>query len=590
METVGLLLLIPLVASVLVLFSSHVIWQYLVTGSVLGMLSLLSIQLFLSGGGGVYAFDGGTWIAVIVLDIVLLLYFAFQGFRYEDKRVWGLALLQMLLYILAEANLPKNNAYAVVMDELSRWMFLVINIVGGIIVVYAVRYMQSETVSPFKKRLFIAYLMIFLAIMNLIVMANSIMLFFFLFEMTTLASYLLIGFRGDELARNNALQALWMNQVGGVAILGGALFSILYGGSLYFDTLLSMPGAVVYLPVAFFAVAAFVKGAAIPFERWLLGAMVAPTPVSAMLHSATMVKIAPFLILKLSPVLAGSVIGGLVSVTGALVFAAASYLALSKEMLKEILGLSTIAMLGLMVSMAAIGSEEAVQIALILILFHALGKALLFMTAGVIEKTSHVKNIEEMKGLWGRSPSAVFFLLFGFMSMTLPPFGLFVGKVLALESIIEAMHGQPLLTANLLAVAVGSVLLTLLYFKIASALLSPDLSHRSERSAMGSGFAWGLYLLSFLILFVMMITLGALIAKTGIGYYAFGVPLAIAALLPLLFRRLARFDRAREYHCGEQSNFDAALLYYELSEERAGQLALFFGGLLCLMILAGVMS
>jgi ech hydrogenase subunit A len=218
--------------------------------------------------------------------------------------------------------------------------------------------------------------------MNLIVIANSILLFFFLFEMTTLASYLLIAFRNDEVSRANALQALWMNQIGGVVILLGALVAIIGFKTVMFDTLLQSSGGMVLFSIALLSMAALIKGASIPFEGWLLGAMVAPTPVSAMLHSATMVKIAPYLILKLAPALAVSMVGSLISIIGALVFVAASYLALSRSVLKEILGYSTVALLGLMMALAAIGTEESIALAMALMLFHALSKALLFSRQG----------------------------------------------------------------------------------------------------------------------------------------------------------------------------------------------------------------
>jgi ech hydrogenase subunit A len=185
--------------------------------------------------------------------------------------------------------------------------------------------------------------------------------------------------------------------------------------------------------------AALVKGASLPFEGWLLGAMVAPTPVSAMLHSATMVKIAPYLILKLSPALALSVVGGIISVIGALVFVSASYLALSRSMFKEVLGYSTVALLGLMMALAAVGTSESIALAMALMLFHALSKALLFLSAGALERLHHAKEIGDMKGMVERSPKTVGFILFGFMSLTLPPFGLFMGKMFAIESVASLL-------------------------------------------------------------------------------------------------------------------------------------------------------
>jgi ech hydrogenase subunit A len=136
-------------------------------------------------------------------------------------------------------------------------------------------------------------------------------------------------------------------------------------------------------------------------------------------------------------------VGWLISIIGALVFVAASYLALSRSVLKEILGYSTVALLGLMMALAAIGTQESMNLAMALMLFHALSKALLFLSAGVLERAHHAKNIEDMKGMVVSSPKTVGFILFGFVSLTLPPFGLFMGKLFAISSIASLLKEHP---------------------------------------------------------------------------------------------------------------------------------------------------
>jgi ech hydrogenase subunit A len=296
------------------------------------------------------------------------------------------------------------------------------------------------------------------------------------------------------------------------------------------------------------------------------------------------------LILKLSPVLAGTLVGATVSVAGMLVFAVASYLALAKEQFKEILGLSTIAMLGLMVSMAALGSEEAVMTALLLMLFHALAKALLFLGAGVLEKLEHAKSIEGMKGLIDRSPLMAVLLVGGFMSMTLPPFGLFVGKLLAIETIAAGLHAHPWLLVNLLGIALGGVLLSLLYFKVASALLSSDPDKLPDRTPLPFAFGWGLYLLAALSVGLIVVVAAHFFADAAFGFYLFTLPLLIGALLPLLFSKLARFDRVREYHCGEVNGFDSALFYYEPGAVIERRIFYGFSALFGAILLSGVIA
>jgi ech hydrogenase subunit A len=553
------LILLPIATAFLMVFSSTRI-QYLLSAAVLAIGSYLSISLFMSAEGASFHLSLLLNTLIIASDIVLLLYFLYQGQKFKSPKVIVLAAAQLLLYGYVEYAAPSGGSAEIIVDELSRFMFLIINIGGGIIVLYAVRYMEAEAATVLKKRLFIAGLLLFLSVMNAIVCANSLLLFFFLFEMTTLASYQLIAFRNDEVSRSNALRALWMNQIGGVVILLGALVAIEGFESMMFDTLLQHSGGVVLLSVALLSMAALVKGASIPFDGWLLGAMVAPTPVSAMLHSATMVKIAPYLILKLSPALGATLLGGVLSITGGLVFVAASYLALSRSVFKEILGYSTVALLGLMMALAAIGTKESIMLAMVLMLFHALSKALLFLAAGVLEKQYHLKNIEEMSALVHRAPKTVGYILLGFVSLTLPPFGLFMGKLFAITSVASLLRERPLLLIVLVSMIIGSTLLVLLYFKVSSALLSnPSDTLPTEEERIPYGFSLPLILLSVLI---VGSGTGFIIIQHNILLALLALPLLFVFVLPSVMRGMERYDRTEPYHCGEKEPFDTALVYY----------------------------
>lgn len=589
MELVSVLVFLPVVAALLMLVSRAEQLQYLVVTVTVLILSLLCVYLlFIPLQPVTFSFSHTLETFLIIADVALLLFFVQQGFRFKANMVVGLALLQLLLYGLAEASLGDYSGAAMIVDRLSILMFLIINIVGGIIVFYALRYMADEAMDAFRKRLFTAYLLLFLSVMNMIVMANSLLLFFFLFEMTTLASYLLIGFRKDEVSQNNALKALWMNQVGGVVILLGTIIAITQFDTVYFDTLLASSGGYLLLGLALLSMAALVKGASLPFDSWLLGAMVAPTPVSAILHSATMVKIAPYLILKLAPALGGTLLGGVLALGGALGFVAASYLALSRSVFKEILGYSTIALLGLMMSLAAIGTEESMMLAMALIFFHAFSKALLFLSAGVLEKSFHLKNIEVMKGLAHIAPRSVGYIMFGFISLTLPPFGLFMGKLFAIESVAALMNERPWLVVVLLAIIVGSALLVLLYFKVASALLSkPSDIVPSEKEQIPFGFALPLMLLT---LVGIVTTVGFILIQNDAYLTLFAVPLLFVALLPWIARTMERFDRVKVYHCGEKEGFDAALFYFEPSPKTAQVIYWGFTLIFGAVALAGVLS
>jgi ech hydrogenase subunit A len=565
MDMVLALVLLPIIASLVVLVSSHARVQYSIIAAVLFFSSLSAFSLYTSMGVLTFHIPSILNTMIVAADAVLLLFFLYQGKLFNHPKVMLLAAVQLVLYGYIESIAPEAGSAEIVVDSLSKFMFLIINGVGGIIVLYSVKYMEDEPTSPLKKRLFVGGLLIFLSVMNMIVIANSILLFFFLFEMTTLASYLLIAFRNDEVSRANALKALWMNQIGGVVILLGALVAIIGFKSVMFDTLLQSSGGMVLFAIALLSMAALVKGASIPFEGWLLGAMVAPTPVSAMLHSATMVKIAPYLILKLAPALAVSAVGGLISIIGALVFVTASYLALSRSVFKEILGYSTVALLGLMMALAAIGTEESIALAMALMLFHALSKALLFLSAGVLERAHHAKNIEDMKGMVVSSPKTVGFILFGFVSLTLPPFGLFMGKLFAISSIASLLKEHPSNLIILLSLIIGSALMVLLYFKVASALLSApcDIEVR-ESIGIPNGFNVPLVLLSFLI---VVGALGYIMMQHNIFVVLLALPMLFVFALPAIIRRMDQYDRSQPYHCGEKEPFDSALVYFRASEK-----------------------
>jgi ech hydrogenase subunit A len=588
MDMVLALVLLPIIASLVVLVSSHARVQYSIIAAVLFFSSLSAFSLYTSMGVLTFHIPSILNTMIVAADVVLLLFFLYQGKLFNHPKVMFLAAVQLVLYGYIESIAPEAGSAEIVVDSLSKFMFLIINGVGGIIVLYSVKYMEDEPTSPLKKRLFVGGLLIFLSVMNLIVIANSILLFFFLFEMTTLASYLLIAFRNDEVSRANALKALWMNQIGGAVILLGTLVAIIGFKTVMFDTLLQSSGGMVLFSIALLSMAALVKGASLPFEGWLLGAMVAPTPVSAMLHSATMVKIAPYLILKLAPALAVSAVGWLISIIGALVFVAASYLALSRSVLKEILGYSTVALLGLMMALAAIGTQESMNLAMALMLFHALSKALLFLSAGVLERLHHAKDIEDMKGMVTRSPKTVGFILFGFVSLTLPPFGLFMGKLFAISSIASLLKEHPSNLIILLSLIVGSALMVLLYFKVASALLSAPCDVRtSEAIAIPSGFNVPLVLLSF---FIVIGALGYIMMQQNIFVVMLALPMLFVFALPTIIRRMDRYDRSQPYHCGEKELFDSALVYYEPSLRLQRILYWGFGILFVAVAIVGALS
>jgi len=191
---------------------------------------------------------------------------------------------------------------------------------------------------------------------------------------------------------------------------------------------------VLLIPLAFLFIAAFTKSAQVPFQGWLLGAMVAPTPVSALLHSSTMVNAGVYLLIRLAPSYQGTSLSTFLAVYGAMVFLVTSLLAISQNNAKKVLAYSTIANLGLMVLLAGINTPLSIACAALLLVFHAISKALLFLSAGTIEHYIWSRDIEDMEGLSSKLPVLAGIMIAGIFSMIAAPFGVIIAKWGALES------------------------------------------------------------------------------------------------------------------------------------------------------------
>jgi ech hydrogenase subunit A len=505
-----------------------------------------------------------------------------------------------LLYILK--IMPETDAKQFYIDKLSLFMFLLVNIISGVIAVFSLKYIDGEECSSFRKKFFISVLMWFMGVMNMIVATDNLEYFFLFFELTTLASYLFISFRKDELSVKNAITALWMNQIGGLAILG-AIYFILFNhyGDATFTTLLSHGAAAgILVPVALMSVAALIKGAQMPFSKWLIGAMVAPTPVSALLHSSTMVKIAPFIILRLSPVLKGTPVATVMICLTAFVFIAAAIGALAQDNFKRILAHSTIALLGLMILMGAVGTPVAIIAALTLMMFHGISKCMLFLNAGVMERVFHFKQASDMDKLGEVGPFTALVVAIGFMSLLLPPFGAFIGKWFSIETLGAISGDQKIIAALVLvAIAGGGAVLTLLYFKVLGLLIARTGATEKIKFEKTSPYYTGTLLFLIGLIFLSIVAMPYLFmdflvpvasqilnisipvtqegTKVLIGDGAGAIslpliPLLIAFLfLPVtillsMFVKFKNVDRAKEYMCGEKVEYKFSSMYFSLAK------------------------
>ena len=306
----------------------------------------------------------------------------------------------------------------------------------------------------------------FLSAMFGLVFSNNLTWVYFFWEITTISSFLLIGYTGTHEAKNNAFKALVMNLLGGLAFAAALFYlgsSPSAGGIIELSELMTSGKAVALIPAVLISFAGITKSAQMPFSSWLVGAMVAPTPVSALLHSSTMVKAGVYIIIRFAPVLQGSLSGYMIALIGGFTFLLASAIAVSQSNAKKVLAYSTIANLGLIVACAGIGTYEAVWAAILLMIFHAVSKALLFLCVGTVEHRINSRDIEDMGGLIVRMPKVAFMMLIGIAGMFLAPFGMLISKWATLRAFIDA---SPVISPILLAIiAYGSAVTVFFWTK-----------------------------------------------------------------------------------------------------------------------------
>lgn len=387
---------------------------------------------------------------MMLIEIGMGLYVIYVGLRAKHPLIVALMLAQAGLMGWFELTQGSHleAAQNLFVDKFSVIMALINGVVGGGICLYALGYMREyhevahRDVAD-RRPLFFALLFVFMSAMFGLVFANNLKWLFFFWEITTLCSFLLIGYTQTEEARRNALRALVMNLAGGLAFALAIVWFYKQAHSIELQALIASKQSLVLLPAALLCFAGITKAAQLPFSSWLLGAMVAPTPVSALLHSSTMVKAGVYLVLRMAPVITGTKVGLLVAMVGGVTFVVGSLAAITTSEAKRVLAWSTIANLGLIVLCGGIGTYEAVWAGVLLIIFHAVAKCLLFLCVGVVEHKLHSRNIEDMSGLILRMPRVAVMMLIGMAGMFLAPFGMLISKWAVLKAVVDA---NPLLS------------------------------------------------------------------------------------------------------------------------------------------------
>jgi ech hydrogenase subunit A len=453
-------ILLPVAAAILV----YIIRQYQIRGAIviitavaLIVNSLLYLFLKFPVSQHFIGYDpanAGTWnLVVTVLDYLILLFYIYAGISLRNWLVLIFALTQIVPLAWFEFVMGGNKALdaispTFVVDHLAIVMCLVISIVGSLICVFAIRYMYDhehhQHLEKSRQSRFFFWLVLFLGAMNGLIFANNLIYLYFFWEVTTLICFQLIAHDLTREAVGNAARALWMNSIGGTALIIAIIYLFVRSGpdALSLGSIVSggITSAVLLLPVALMCFAGMIKAAQLPFQSWLLGAMVAPTPVSALLHSSTMVKAGVYLVLRLAPAFSGTKLSIMVALVGAFTFMAASGLAISQTTGKRVLAYSTIANLGLIIACAGINTPLSIAAAILLIIFHAVSKGLLFLCAGTIEHIVLSREIEDMEGLAAKAPMTTTITAIGVLSMFLPPFGMLLAKWMAIEAVSQTIN------------------------------------------------------------------------------------------------------------------------------------------------------
>ena len=327
------------------------------------------------------------------------------------------------------------------LDGLSLLFLLLILGIGLLIILYSRYYLSPDDSMP----RFYAYLMLFMTSMIGIVMADNLLLLWVFWELTSLSSFLLIGYWYQQSeARRGARMALAVTGMGGLAMLAGFLLIGHIVGTFDMQTVLDSRDLIQadprYLPALLLVLlGAFTKSAQFPFHFWLPHAMAAPTPVSAFLHSATMVKAGVFLLARMHPALAGSQLWlYIVTLTGLVTMIYAAYFALLKYDLKGVLAFSTVSHLGMITMLFGLDSKMAVAAGLFHVLNHAMFKATLFMSAGIVDHETGSRDIRKLSGLRRSMPMTAALAGLAAASMAgVPLLNGFISKEMMLTETLE---------------------------------------------------------------------------------------------------------------------------------------------------------
>ncbi|MCL1833532.1 MAG: hypothetical protein FWG49_03425 [Leptospirales bacterium] len=511
MNIIIFLIALPLVISlILAILPARPFWIWRSVGFIVNILLIIAvIYLYYKSPDSAIFYSTGiphANLIMMALGLIIGIVIAVMAFRARKYYIIGLVVLQTVIMVAFEVIYGEKASATVsadlFVDKVSLVIALIVGIIGSLICNYALGYIvhyhehNHEVKNRIKLFLFMFYL--FLSGMFGIVFSNNLIWVHFFWEITTFCSFILIGYKGDEESDKSAYRALWMNMVGGIAFFIAIIYSFHYIGVIEINKIIASGSGFVLLPAALICFAGIIKSAQLPFSSWLTGAMVAPTPVSALLHSSTMVKAGVYIIIRFAPAL--NPIGGqMLALVGGVTFLVASFIAVSQSNGKRVLAYSTISVLGLIVMCAGMNTHETLWAAILLIIFHAVAKSLLFLCVGVIEGKLGSRDIENMDYLFMKMPKLTIMLNIGLSGMFLVPFGMLISKWVTLKAFIDY---NPLFGIIL---AFGSAAMMFFYTKWMGKSLTIEEGIKGDEKGI-SGWEWGtLAIISLLTIGVCLV-------------------------------------------------------------------------------------
>lgn len=585
------LVVIPSIAAILVAIGDrewHVKVVVLISSSVSIILALTALLLMVSDGTTFLMVErselGEPDLAIVVMDILTTFVLIYVGYSRRNISILLLASMILITSIFIELLVKQRGDDPVLMaDHLAVIMLLITNTVGAVICIYALGYMSGDR----RQNRFFAFMLLFISAMNGAVVSNDLVWLFMFWEVTTLCSYMLISHDATAKAYVSAERALVYTLIGGLALSSSFILIAEDFPTLEISVMEpSMMTDIVVVSIPMIVIAALAKSAQLPFQSWLVGAMVAPTPVSALLHSATMVNLGAYLVLRFWHFwhFYDYLGWGLVAI-GSITFLSTSIFALRQSNSKRVLAYSTIGNLGLVFVCAGIATEISVAAGVLLLFFHSIAKALLFLAVGMVKHTTGSEDIEDMQELRQRMPLAAFSIYAGVFLMVFPPFGLFVAKWMLSEAAVA-------MPAVALVLAVGLGATTAYYGKwLGRMYMSPSGSTRTPLKGKSVGRYYSYPILTLIAMGVSLSSIislvigglvdpyvtsgaevdiwGVLRTDTGaVPLFALFIVMGVCFVLFSLYLAPGKDEMDVEYTCGEpfQAVVGGAYLYDERAE------------------------